>query len=394
MQASDLALWRYSLIAPLLHAAPGVSLAEFVRRLAREPKVGPDGAPAFVSADTLQRWYSDYRKHGLPGLENRPRSDRNCRRALDPATIEALHSLATEHAAWTVRAIRERAEKDLGRPLPASAVYRVLAGHRRRARAAGPATRARAIGTPQVLWLADTLCGPWVYGPRRAKRRARLIAFFDDASRAVMGGRFTVTDDVAALLPIFREALLARGLPHRLLVDNGPSYRSRVLRTACATLDIHLVYASPYHPQSKARLERFFGTVRVRFLPGLAGFLTLDALNAAWARFLVEYHAAPHSALTEAEGKPTSPLAYYLTHLPADVRTVREIALDDLLQVEEVRRVSPDGTVRVGGRRFEVDPALAGSAVIVRFDPARPERVHFQPANRPTAPFVPAHPIA
>jgi len=394
MQASELALWRYSLVAPLLHAAPLVSRTELARQLAREPKVGPEGGPAFVSADTLLRWYARYRAAGLPGLENRPRSDRGAPRALDPIALETLHGLATEHAEWTVRAILRKAEDRLGRPLSRTAVYRVLAGHRRRARSLPPATRARPVGTPQVLWLADTLHGPPVYGARRIKRRSRLLAFLDDASRAVMGGRFTVSDDAVALLPIFREALLARGCPSRLLVDNGPNYRSRVLRTACATLGIHLVYASPYHPQSKARLERFFGTVRTRLLLGLPAFLTLDALNAAWARFLAEYHATPHSALTDLEGRPTSPLTYYLTHLPADVRTVRELALEDLFQVEETRRVAPDGTIRVGGRRFEVDAALAGSAAVVRFDPARAERVRYRPANRPDAPFVSAHPIS
>ena len=33
-------------------------------------------------------------------------------------------------------------------------------------------------------------------------------------------------------MPVLCAALLARGLPHRLLVDNGGNYRARVLRKA------------------------------------------------------------------------------------------------------------------------------------------------------------------
>jgi len=48
MNASELALWRYSVIAPLLHAAANVPLVELARRLAAEPKLGPDGRVAIL----------------------------------------------------------------------------------------------------------------------------------------------------------------------------------------------------------------------------------------------------------------------------------------------------------------------------------------------------------
>lgn len=246
---------------------------------------------------------------------------------------------------------------------------------------------------PQTLWLADTMHGPFVYGPRRRKSKSYLIALMDDASRAIMAARFTTSDDVAALIPILREALLARDRPSRLLCDNGPNYRSRVLRTACAHLGIHLVYASPYHPTSKARLERFFLTVRLQFLPTLPAFPPLEAANALWAQYLAAYHAAPQGGLTQIEGRPTSPLSYYLTHLPPDVKSVSELSLDELLVVEETRRVANDATIRVGGRVFEVAAALAGRHVVARFNPADVKSVRVRSLANPKAAFVPAFPI-
>lgn len=393
MDASELALWRYSVIAPLLHVSAETSRRELARSLAREPKVAMDGTPVTLSAETLLRWYRRYRAAGLSGLEKRPRKDRGSRRSLSEEAHKKLLWLSEAHPEWTVRAIQREAERALGCPVSRAAAYRVLVGHRRRARAEGKTPR-RPIGVPQMLWLADTMHGPSVCGPRHTRRKTYLIAFMDDASRVIMAGRFTTRDDVADLIPVLREAILARGCPSRLLCDNGANYRSRVVRAACAHLGIHLVYATPYHPQSKARLERFFLTVRLRLLPTLPSALSVEGLNEAWARFLAAYHGEPHTALSDAEGRPTSPLTYYLTHLPSDIRMVREVTLDELLVVEETRRVQRDGTLAVLGRAFEVDLALAGSRVVVRFNPSDASRVTYRPFDKPSAPFVSAFPVS
>lgn len=392
MNASELALWRYSVLAPLLHAAPETSLVTLARRLAAEPKLGPDGQPLTLSTETILRWLRRYRVGGLAGLEKTPRKDRGARRALGDETIETLLALADEQPAWTVRMIHREAQRKFGRPVSIKATYRLLVGHRRLSRASQEARR-REVGVPQTLWLADTMHGPRVVGPRRVVRKSYLIAFMDDASRAIMAARFTTSDDVAGLIPILREAILARGCPSRLLCDNGANYRSRVLRTACAHLGVHLVYASPYHPTSKARLERFFLTVRLGFEPTLPPSPTLEQLNEAWAKFLGAYHARPHSALSALVGRPTPPLSYYLAHLPADVKHVNELALDELLVVEETRRVGRDATIKVAARLFEVDAALAGERVVARFNPADPARVAYRPLAKAGAPFLPAFPV-
>jgi putative transposase len=391
MDSSELALWRYSVIAPLLHRGADVSATGMARDLAGQVKQGPDGVPVTLSAETLLRWWRAYLSGGLPALENRLRADRGRPRALDDQAVATLLDLVGEHPDWTTKAIHRQAQITLGRAVPIKPVYRLLAGHRRVPEP--PEARRRPVGVPQVLWLADTMHGISVWGPNRKKRKTYLIAIMDDASRAIMAGQFVFTDDVAALIPIFREAVLARGCPARFLTDNGANYRSRVFRTACATLGIELVYAPPRRATYKARLERFFLTVRLKFLPMLPASPSLEDLRAAWARFLAAYHAEPHRTLSELSGKPTSPLDYYLTHLPADVRQVSEVSLDQLLLVEETRRVNPDSTIRVAGKVFEVRAHLAGSHVSVRFNPANAAKVLYRPLKDSQASFEEAFPI-
>jgi len=391
MDASNLALWRYSVIAPLLHQGNGASLRDLARTVAHDVLRGMNGDPATVSADTVLRWYRAYRLEGLPGLEDEPRRDRGRSRALDDAQQEAILGLLEEHPDWTTKLLHREAERKLKRPLSIKAVYRFMKG--RRAAPAPEAHPRREPGLPQTLWLADTMHGPCIVDDKHRKRKTYLLALMDDASRALMAVRFATRDDISAFLPVLREAVLARGLPSRLLTDNGANYRSRVLRTACATLGIHLVHAAPYSPTSKARLERWFRTVRMRFLPTLPAILSFEELGAAWARYLAEYHAEPHTALTDLEGKPTSPLSYYLTHLPPDVRYVEAMALEDLFLVEESRKVNPDGTIRVGDRLWEIEARLSGSRVLVRFNPSSITRVLYRPVGDSAAPWGTAFPV-
>ena len=397
MSPSEQALWRFSLIAPLLHRAPGVSITEMARRLSAEVKHGPDlsacnaqagGAPVLLSAETLLRWLRRYREGGLGALENQTRCDRGRSRALDADTVARLEELSVEHPAWTVKAIHRRLQHERAKPVPLKPVYRLLKGRKRLA--PKEAFRKRPPGVPQVLWLADTMHGPQVYGPGRKKRKSYLIALLDDASRAIMAAAFTPSDDVQALMPVLREGVLARGLPHRLLVDNGPNYRSRVLRTACARLGVHLVHAAPYRATSKARLERFFRTVRLQMLPRLPEAPSLQQVRTQWARFLSEYHDRPHTSLSEIAGKPTTPLDFYLRFLPDDVHYLEDLALEDLFLIEATRRVNADATFRLASRFWEVHPELVGERVLVRYNPDDLAQVLYRPLQEADAAFLTA----
>ena len=389
--SSEMELWRFSCIAPLLHPPDGVSLYRLAQQLAAEPKIDLEGTPRWVSTESLLRWLRRYRQHGVDGLAKRIRSDRGRCRALDGATIEALMALAAEHPEWTVKALHRHLQRQLGEALSLKPCYRLLQG---RVRTAPPEEhRHRPPGIPQLLWFADTWHGPVVYGPRREKRQTYVIALFDDASRAVMASAVTYRDDVLSLMPVLHEAIQSRGLPQRLLVDNGANYRSRVLRTAVAQLGFQLLHSAPYQPTAKARLERFWGTAAVQLPPRLPAWPTFAQLQTEWARFCGEYHETPHRALTAQCGRPTTPLAFYLHQLPPDVVYPPPIKLDDLLLIEVKRRVNADATIRVAARSWEVQPGLVGQHVLVRYNPHDVQRVLYRPSLRPDVAFTLAFPV-
>jgi len=51
------------------------------------------------------------------------------------------------------------------------------------------------------------------------------------------------------------------GAPCRLLVDNGPEFRSELLSEVCKLLEVDKLHTTPYHPQTNGCIERFHLTL-------------------------------------------------------------------------------------------------------------------------------------
>ena len=64
--------------------------------------------------------------------------------------------------------------------------------------------------------MSDVMHGPAVSVQGRTRRKAYLIAFLDDATRVVPYAAFTLSENTATFLPVFKRALMRRGLPQRL----------------------------------------------------------------------------------------------------------------------------------------------------------------------------------
>jgi len=86
--------------------------------------------------------------------------------------------------------------------------------------------------------------------------------------------------------------------PEALYLDNGSTYTGEVLATLCSRLSIGLLHASPYDPQARGKMERFWRTLREGCLDHLG---TPGSLHDVPVRLLVflgkHYHVAPHASL-------------------------------------------------------------------------------------------------
>ena len=368
-----IALFRYGVIADLVHLPLGTpGIGDKLRDKASQPYTIPGSERTHVAANTIRGWIRLYRYGGFEALYPKPRTDRGQPRRLPPEVAERLIALKVDNPAWSVRAVIKAArEGGVDHPLAPSTVHRLFSrgGLFDKKPPDGADRRRFAFRDAGELWMSDIMHGPKVR-LGRSRRKTYLIAFIDDATRVIPFAAFATAENIQAFLPVFKNALIRRGLPQRLYVDNGAAYRSRQLVLICAKLGVALVHARPYQPAGKGKIERYFRTLRAGWLNHLdaQALDSLQTLNRSlWAWIEGEYHNTPHRGI---EGR--TPLEQWALASAAVRYPDATLDLDEIFLFEARRRVHKDRTVSLNGRLYEVDPLLVGQRVILRYDPEAP----------------------
>ena len=373
------ALFRFGLIAEFVHLPPNSpGLYARLRQKAESSYAIPGSTRTRVALETLRDWLKRYRRGGFDALLPKPRTDRGRSRALAPEVAERLIALKEASPNLSIpQLLRVAIERGIAtdpQALPRATVHRLFSRAGLMAKTIPGAEQDRrrfAFAHAGELWMSDVMHGPTVAtGTRGQRRKAYLIAFLDDASRVIPHAAFAFAENTTAFLPIFKQALLRRGKPARLYVDNGANYRSQHLALVCAKLGITLIHSRPHQPEGRGKQERWFRTVRAQFLTRLtpADTDSLEALNRRlWTWVEGDYHQTPHAGL---DGR--TPLDQWA--LCADQVKLFDIGLDldALFLFETKRRVQRDRTISLNGTVFEVDATLVGQTVTLRFDPAAP----------------------
>ena len=374
----EVALFRFGVIGDLVHLPPGTKGLQ--ARLEEKAEIDyriPGSRRVRVASETIRDWLKKYRRSGFEALRPQVRADLGQSRVMPRDVADLLLSIKEEKPALSVQlVIREALASGKvvdGLPLPASTVHRLLSRAGLMAKKPGEPSskdhRRFAFEKAGDLWMSDVMHGPAVIVEGK-KRKAYLIAFIDDSTRVIPYATFTLSENAASFLPVLKEAVLRKGAPRRLFVDNGSAFRSHQLALACAKLGITLIHARAYHPEAKGKMERWFRTVRMQLIPrlGAADLASLDALNRRlWAWVEAEYHRTPHRGLGG-----VTPLDRWAT--VADEVRYLDADLDDLFLQESKRKVAKDRTVSLDAVVYEVEAALVGETVTLRFDPSKPGR--------------------
>jgi putative transposase len=366
--AEAVAIFRLSVIGPLMHREllHGQLAAEL--RALSELRYRPPGADSTrtYSVPTLERWLYNGRDKGLSGLRPEPRSDRGFAQDLTDELRELLLDIRREHPAASVPLILQtlvgegRLEEGKVSEPTVRRLYKEHGLPRRAARPEGESkTRLRwQAERPGALWHGDvchlTSCE---VGGRVVP--VRIHGLLDDASRYVIALEAHPTEKEVDLLGMLVDALRRHGPPDALYLDNGATYRGKILEIVCARLGVLLLHARPYDPEARGKMERFWRTLRERCLDYLGSVASLSDLNARLRRFLdTLYHPAPHAGLL---GK--SPAKVYASR-PAGEGTLDDKALRVALTVRKGRRVSGDNVLTIDGKAWELDQGfLAGQVV-------------------------------
>jgi putative transposase len=311
-----MALFRYSVLGPLLSRAQlqrGELKATLQELAARHYDI-PGSRNSPLGEKTIEAWYYAWLRGGIEALEPKARSDRG-ESKIAPEVQEAI-----------LAAKRENPRRCIDR------ICRLLQAHGLSRPSGAPSEpeerRAFVAAHAGDIWYGDVMHGPRV-PMHGALRKAYLVSLMDDASRLIAHSAFRPGETALDIEAVLKQAVLKRGLPRKLVIDNGAAYRAKTLQGICARLGIHLVYCRPYKPEGKGKLERWHRTFRDQFLSELDALRIgdLDDLNARlWSWIETVYHRTAHRGLAG-----QSPLARYQQDL-ARIRTLGERAarIDEL----------------------------------------------------------------
>jgi putative transposase len=370
-RAREVGLFRYALIRPL--ADPELTAKQrgvLVRAIAAAEHQGPGGQRVRVSRATLDRWARRWRQDGFDALVPAPRvvQRRTPKQVTDLAVAVKKETPARTAAQVRAILIANGTVCPSERTLQRLFVAEGLSGP-------GAGTPVEVFGrfeAPEAnhRWTGDALHGPAIKGSK-----AILFAFIDDHTRVLTGYRWVRREDTIRVQAALRYGVAARGIPQSCYVDNGPAYVDAQFHRALAVLGIKVIHSQPNRPQGKAKIERFFRTVRDQFLVeiGTGGSIEtmaeLNRLFTAWVETV--YHQRVHTQTGQ------TPLARWADSWarqagdgglsgprPASGELLREAFLWSAF-----RTVTKTATVSLEGNHYEVDPSLCGRRIELVFDP-------------------------
>lgn len=202
------ALMRYSVISPIIGGLPQEysSLDAFYRDAAKKGAVSPDGTVRHFSAATIERWYRNYKNGGFDALIPQGRVDEGKPRKLDADLQEQIKYLKQNYPRMS-----------------ASAIFRQLHDN-------------GSIITDEVS--ESTVC--------------RYI------NHLALELKTTANPDMRRY-----------ERPQIFNSDNGKSYRNRQMELLAAGIGPVLHYDQPYTPTQKAKIGRWFRTMKDQWMASL-----------------------------------------------------------------------------------------------------------------------------
>lgn len=368
------ALFRLSVLVPLVsrdHLERG-ELQTIIRQLASKEYAIPGSDRRLLGEKTIEAWYYAWRSHGVEGLIPQQRTDRGVSK-LPLRVQEALLAAKRENPRRSIRQLKtllESAGVVSRGTLSRSAIHRFLQQQglsRSTGSSSIPEEHRRFVAEyANSIWYGDVMHGPTLT-LKTGRCKVFLVSLMDDASRLLAHSAFCTSETALAIEGVLKQAVLKRGLPKKLVVDNGAAYRAATLQGICARLDIRLIYCRPYAPEGKGKLERWHRTFRDQFLSELdvSRIHDLDDLNSRlWAWIEQVYHRTAHSSLND-----KTPLARFQQDLSQIRQLGQKAAQLDAIFYRVKRKVRKDGTVSYQGSDFEVPYELSGKSVRLIVDP-------------------------
>ena len=366
---NSIALFRYGIIAPLVTSVSMTpeERGKFFRDASKKTYTLPDGSTRTYSSDTLYRYYKAYMNGGFDALKPNGRVDAGNSRKIDSDIASQIKHYHTEQPRLPSTLIY-RALIDNGtiteKTISLSTVTRFVNRLKKEENFATKEMRRYEVEHINEVWYGDSSVGPYLKVGKE-KKKVWVIALIDDASRFIVGIDIFFNDNYVNLMGVIRSAVIKYGRPQTLKFDNGANYRSNQMEILGARMGTAIHYAPPYTPTGKAKIERWFRTMKDQWMASLNmnDFHNLEELRESLFQWVQKYNQTPHSSLEE-----KTPQDRFFEESSLIIRLDEErIEKTFLLEIE--RKVSRDNVISIENKEYEVNYRYAGKKLLIRYSP-------------------------
>lgn len=365
---NDIGLFKFGIISPAINKTHHYSSNEKFFDAVSSKTFTFKGKEYHFSKTTLKRWYYSYKNNGFSKLQKVSRTDKDTSRKLSNDVIQRIITIRENYPKSTGTSIYNKLieENYINKNnVSLYTVLRFIKNHNLKSSQVSNIER-RMFEMEYVndCWQSDTSDGPYIVVDG-IKKKTKLIMFIDDKSRMIMGFDFFFNDTALNMQKVLKKAVKTYGIPKKLFVDNGGPYSNKQLSLICASLGIILINAKPYSPESKAKIERSFRTIKDGWMhcTDWNNFTSLDDVRESLNNFIYNnYINTIHSSTNETPNERWHN-EYNL------VRYKDEDLVDKMFLQRIIRKVRKDMTIKVNNTFYEVPFKYVGLNTEFRYDP-------------------------
>ncbi|MBO7349586.1 MAG: transposase [Spirochaetales bacterium] len=371
----NIALMRYSVISPIISGLweDYSSLTAFFNDASAKGVLAPDGSVKHFAPQTIERWYRNYKKGGFDALIPTGRVDQGLPRKLDADLQEQIRYLKTNYprmsAASIHRQLQDNGSIKVGTVSESTVNRYVNQLSLEMKTTTNPDMRRYERPHINEVWCGDSSVGPYLKTDDGKKHKVYIIALIDDASRFIVGIDVFFNDNFVNLMSVIKSAVAKYGRPQMFNFDNGSSYKNKQMELLAARIGSVIHYDQPYTPTQKAKIERWFRTMKDQWMSGLdiRDFHSLDELRGNLFAYVQKYNQTVHSSLN---GR--SPQDRYFSE-PNLFHRLSDEEIDHSFLLEIERRVSADNVITIDQVEYEVDCRFSKQHIKLRYSPGLDE---------------------
>ena len=367
-ERNEIALFRYAIISPAVTGTydETVSLKDFFREAAAKTYTNPRGEAANLSASTIERWFYNYKANGFNSLMPQRRADTGKSRKLDNDIMEQIMFLKKEYPRIPATLIYQKLI-DNGTVKPGDISLSTISRFVNRIKSEEKMTNNKDMRRYErehinEVWCGDSSVGPYLKTDGK-KKRTYVIALIDDASRMIVGIDIFFNDNFINLMSVMKTAVTRYGRPKILNFDNGASYRNKQMDLLAARIGSVIHYNQPYTPTGKAKIERWFRTMKDLWMSQLNmnEFSSINELSSSLFAFVNRYNKTVHSSLN---GKTPENRFFEEGCL---IKRLSDDVIETSFLLEYERRVSADNVIVLNETEYEVPYIYAKQKITLRY---------------------------